>query len=84
MSNGHIRSWCRRKGVDFCNHPQSAAPKGKTVILTAADHKVLIDGGVQIVEGVNRTVFSNPVPFVMVGDLDCVEVKSFWFKVKCT
>jgi ribosomal protein S27E len=84
MSNGHIHSWCRRKGVDFCNHPQSVAPKGKTVILTAADHKGLIDEGVKVVDGVNQSVFSDPLPFVVVGDPNCVEVKSFWFKVKCT
>lgn len=27
MSNGHIRSWCRKKGVEFCNHPQRMRPK---------------------------------------------------------
>ena len=84
ISNRHIRSWCKRKGVEFCNHPQSVVPKGKTIILTIAYHKVMINEGVKIVEGVNCSVILDHVPFVLVGDHDCAEVKSFWFKVKCT
>lgn len=39
----------------------------------------MIDMGVKIVESVNCSVFLDLVPFVVVGDRDCVEVKSFWF-----
>ena len=30
MSNQHIRKWCLRKGLDWCNHPQSIAKSKKT------------------------------------------------------
>jgi hypothetical protein len=33
MSTAHIQSWCCRKGVDFCDHPQSVAGKGKSIVL---------------------------------------------------
>ena len=82
MSSRHTCSWCRRKGVHFCNHPQWTAPKGNRIILIDADHKVMVKEGIDIVESVNCSVFSDHVPFVVVGDLDCVEVKSFWFKVE--
>lgn len=39
MSNQHIRSWCLKKGVDWCNHPQSLSKGKNTVILTAEDHR---------------------------------------------
>ena len=37
MSNQHIRSWCFRIGVDWCNHPQSIA-KGKNAIILTYTH----------------------------------------------
>jgi hypothetical protein len=46
MSNLHIRSWCRQKGVCFADHLQSVAPKGKHVVMTTADHKRAVEEGV--------------------------------------
>ena len=34
MRNQHIKIWCLRKGLDWCNHPQSIAKGKKIVILT--------------------------------------------------
>jgi hypothetical protein len=39
--------------VNFADHPQSAAPKGKYVILTIADHHRLIKDGVQLMDEIN-------------------------------
>ena len=78
MRIGHIKKWCTRKGVDFLNHLQSMVAKGKPVILTIADHKKLVSGGLETLKIVNNSIDNKP--FVLVGD---PEVKSFWFKVRC-
>jgi hypothetical protein len=78
MRIGHIKKWHARKGVDFLNHPQSVAAKGKPVILTATDHKRLVSEGLETLKTINDSIDNKP--FVLVGD---PEVKSFWFKVRC-
>lgn len=83
QSSLHIRSWCRRKGVECLNHPQSQAPKGKTIILTAADHKRLVEDGLRVLEEVNNSVDGGLGPFVVIGDEDATRLKSFWYKVRC-
>ena len=83
MSLSHIKNWCRKKGVDFYNHPQSAV-KGKAVILTVEDHRRLVKEGAQILEVVNTSANSDRPPFLLIGDPESADVKSFWFKVKCS
>lgn len=84
MSNLHIRRWCSRKGVDWCNHPQSAVKGKKTVLLTAEDHRQLVLEGVKILEQVNDSLDSEVQTFELIGgDPHCTELKSFWWKAKC-
>jgi hypothetical protein len=56
---------------------QSVAPKGKTTITIAADHKVMIDEGVKIVETVDCSVFLNHVPFMVVRTLIVLKLRAF-------
>jgi hypothetical protein len=79
-TNAHIKSYCRRKGISWFNHPQSAAVRGKQVMMTKADH-------VRAVEEVNAIVdeVNGHKPFVLVGDVNSSGVNyiSFWFKAQC-
>jgi hypothetical protein len=50
MSNAHICNWCRRKGIPWTEHPQSSVQKGKTLILTAEDHKRAVEDGLAILD----------------------------------
>jgi hypothetical protein len=56
MSIVHIRNWCWRKGIRFEDHPQSQAGKGKTVVLTLADHKRLVLEGIEILDALNENI----------------------------
>lgn len=84
MSNLHIRKWCLRKGVDWCNHPQSIAKGRKTVILTAEDHRQLVLEGVDILNALNASVDPEKQTFQVIGgDPHTTQMKSFWWKAKC-
>lgn len=84
MSSKHIRNWCRRKGLDFANHPQSTAKKGKPVVLTVSDHKRLVQEGLEILQGVNNNIGGGRPTFEVVGDTESDNVRCFFVKVKCT
>ena len=55
MSNAPVRAWCCCKGVDFYDHPQSAARRGKTVEMTLEDHKRKVRKGYEILADVNSS-----------------------------
>ena len=38
----HIKAWCCKYNVNYLNHPQSAASKGKTVLLSPENHRRLM------------------------------------------
>jgi hypothetical protein len=40
--------------------------------------------GIGIIEFVNAPFVEDEKPFVLVGDLKSSELKSFWYKVRCT
>lgn len=84
MSNQHIRSWCLRKGLDWCNHPQSLAKGKKTVVLSTEDHRRLVQEGVRILHEVNTSLDPACITFELLGgDPMTTELKSFWWKTKC-
>jgi hypothetical protein len=83
MSTAHIRSWCRRKDVDFYDHPQSAATKGKSVVMAVDDHRKAIKEGLETMNCVNDKSTSKTKPFTALGDPDSMDVKCFWYKVRC-
>jgi hypothetical protein len=83
MSTVHIRSWCCRKGVDFCDHPQPIAGKRKSVVMTLDDHRRAVKDGLDKMYRINESTISKNKPFLALGDLDLVELKCFWYKVKC-
>jgi hypothetical protein len=83
LSNRHVRAWCRQNGIPWTDHPQSTAGKGKTLILTAEDHKQAIVEGLQKLESINSEICSTASTFVCVGDLLQLHQKSFWVKVRC-
>jgi hypothetical protein len=70
--------------VDFSTHLQFVVPKGKTILLTNEDYKRAIIEGIRIIDFVNAPFAVNEQPFVLVGDLESLELKSFWYKVRCT
>ncbi len=82
VSAGHIKNWCRRKGLDYNSHPQSES-KDKVTILTAADHKRLVEEGVTIMDLINDSVEPDRSPFSLIGDRHSPHMRSFWMKVKC-
>jgi hypothetical protein len=69
-TNAHIWSLCRRQGLPYTNHPQSAAPKGKPVILSHAEHEQLVWKGTEVMDDINDTteVLNGEKPFYVVGD----------------
>jgi hypothetical protein len=83
MSNAHIRNWCRRKGIPWTEHPQSSVQKGKYLILTAEDHKRVVEDGMAILDMVNRDICVEGGPFGAIGDPEGDSIKSFWHKVRC-
>ena len=83
MSNLHVKNWCHRKGIAFDSHPQSAATKSKPVILTVADHRNLVVEGIKSLDNINKPFSLSDLPFALVGDPEALELKSFWYKVKC-
>ena len=83
MSNAHIWAWCTRKRIPWAEHPQSTAGKGKTLILTAEDHKVAVMEGPQKLERINNDVSVSAATFVCIGDPLQDNIRSFWVKVCC-
>jgi len=84
MSNQHIKSWCSRKGVDWCNHPQSLAKGKKTIILIVEDHRQLVLEGVAILDSVNESLHPTQKTFLLIGgDPQTTDLKCFWWKAKC-
>ena len=53
QSAQHVKSWCRKHNLNYLDHPQSEALKGKTVVLTVDDYRKLMREGVEIIEAVN-------------------------------
>ena len=82
MSTAHIRSWYHKKGVNFYDHPQSTARKGKTIVMTLQDHKEAASRGLEIMQARNNKTNSKNKSFV-VGDVDFVDLKCFWMKIRC-
>lgn len=80
MSNMHINCWCRRKCINFYDHPQCMATKGKHVVLTTLDHKATMTEGLAIMHKVSTSIYPIEGPFVAISDLKDFEVKSLWFK----
>lgn len=84
-SVGHVKNYCRRKGIEWKDYPQSGPEKrGKVLILTAEDHKCFVKEGLEIVEIVNAKSDSVRPLFVVVGDVNLSQIKGFWLKFKCT
>jgi hypothetical protein len=85
LSNQHVRNWCRRKGVNFSDHPQSLSTKTRPIVMTISDHKKAVCDGLQILQMVNREVVDGggKEPFHHVGDPNADDLKSFWYKVRC-
>lgn len=78
MANIYIHNRCHWKGFHFFSHPQFAAPKGKLVVLTIVDRRAAIFEGVDIPKVANAKSGSDSPPFVLVGDPNATELKSFW------
>ena len=68
VSTGHVRNYCAAHNINFDDHPQSQAKKGKTVTLTSEDHKDLISEGVGIVERVNAGLPEGHRKFNVLGN----------------
>ena len=72
-----------KNDVPYADHPQFAAPKGKSIHLTSEMHQKLIDEGVAIMEKVNISLDAAHKPFTVLGTFRESAPKSFWMKVKC-
>jgi hypothetical protein len=83
MSTAHVKCWCRRKGIPFELHPQSAAPKNKPAVLTNQDHRRLVQEGVCVFKSFNSAAVAGRLPFELIGDLGSADFMSFWYKVRC-
>ena len=83
LNTQHVKSWCRKHNVNYLNHPQSEAPKGKSMVLTVEDHRKLIKEGVEVMEAVNAELAEGVKLFYTLGDLEQPRPKRFWCKIKC-
>ena len=78
-----MKNWCARNGVEYADHPQSVAPKGRNVQLTPEMHERLIEEGIEIMEAVNASLGDSQKPFTVFQPLKEGKRKSFWMKVHC-
>ena len=78
-----MKNWCAHNDVQYVDHPQSVAPKGKATPLTADMYQKLIDEGLSIMEEVNDIVGDARRPFSVLGSFRDSSPKSFWMKVQC-
>ena len=76
MSVVHIKNWCQRKGIQFEDHLQSQAGKGKIVVLTPIDHKRLVLDGIEILDALNEDIGREKKTFDVIKDLISEEVQS--------
>lgn len=83
QSTSHIKNFCLQHDVNYLDHPQSIAAKGKAIHLTPQIHRRLVDESVRIMEEVNDSLDPSHKPFTVLGDLTHEHPKSFWMKVKC-
>jgi hypothetical protein len=79
----HIKQWCKKREIFYNNHPKKEGNSSKPLILTPADHRRFVEGGVNILQSVNDSISEDDPPFVVVGDVGVPQFKSFWFKVRC-
>ena len=79
----HIKQWCKRNNVVYNDHPKKGGNKGKPLMYTTADHKRLVEEGLSILKSVNDEISEVIPPFVIVGDVEHTQLKSFWYKVRC-
>lgn len=59
MSNMHIMSWCRPKGISLNEHPQCIVTKGEHVVLTTLGYKAPVTKGSAIMQKLNT--FNKPL-----------------------
>ena len=78
----HIRSWCLKRGFHFSFHLMFASKK-ECVVMIVASQKRLITKEIKTLEVVKSTVKDNMKPFPLIGNLNNLHLKSFWYKVKC-
>ena len=67
----------------YNDHPKKGGNKGKPLMYIAADHKRLVEEGLSILKSVNDEISEVDPPFVIVGDVEHTQLKSFWYKVRC-
>ena len=79
----HIKQWCKRKEILYSDHPKKEGNKSKPLILTSVDHRRLVEEGVSILQSVNDSISTDDPLFVVVGDVGVLQLKSFWYKVRC-
>ena len=70
MSAGHIRNYCRQKGMKEENHPQARSLRSNAVELTGADHKRMIEEGIETLKIVNQSIDERKPTFQLIGDLE--------------
>lgn len=75
MSNIHTQNCCWKKRSLVSDQLQSQASKGKSIILTASNHRVLIAKGIQILSAVNETSANEDKLYALVGGLELKELK---------
>ena len=78
-----MKNWCAQNNVQYADHPQSIAPKGRAIQLTPEMHQNLIKDGISIMEEVNQGLDDLQKPFSVFQSLNEGNPKSFWMKVRC-
>lgn len=77
VSANHVKNFCSAKNVNFYDHLQSEMKNRKAVILTPADHRRMIDEGVQIVGLVNETLPEGEKPLTVVDNLSAADTRCY-------
>jgi len=83
QSTNHVKNWCVKNDINYLDHPQSIAPKGKGMHLTPEMHKKFIEQGVDVMEEVNLSLDVAHKTFTVLGTFKDSAPKSFWMKVRC-
>ena len=82
-SAGHIRNYCQQKGLQVSEHPQAGGSRNNPIVVTAIDHRRMVEEGIGILGTVNESIDAQKSTFQLIGDPTDPVMKAYWFKVKC-
>ena len=67
-SVGHIRNYCRQKGLQVSEYPRAGSSRNNPIVVTAVDHQRMVEEGIGILGTVNESIDAQKPTFQLIGD----------------